>query len=111
MLSGGLTTTLDDADSAVLATDVAVTVTVTLDVTDVGVLYVAPVVVLLVNDPQAAPVQFAPAIVQLTPLSLESLDTVAVKASVCPWSSEVWAEGESATEIGRVLLLLLLLQP
>jgi hypothetical protein len=35
--------------------------------------------------------------VQVTPLLLESFATVAVKATVCPWSIDVWVEGDMET--------------
>ena len=40
---------------------------------------------------------------QVTPLLLESFATVAVKATVCPWSMDIWAEGERETEIDGVM--------
>jgi hypothetical protein len=45
---------------------------------------VAAAVVVFVNVPHAAPLQPVPDTVHLTPLLLESLDTVAVNATVCP---------------------------
>ena len=85
--------------------------TVRVEVTDAGVLYVAPLVVLLVNVPHAEPLQPVLDIVHVTPLLAESFETVAVKATVCPSSREVWADGERATLIAGVLLLPLLPPP
>jgi hypothetical protein len=84
MLSGGLTTTFADADLVVSVTEVAVTVTVRLDVTEAGVLYVAVVLVVLVKLPQALPEHAAPETAHVTPWFWLSLVTVAVMASVCP---------------------------
>ena len=39
-----------------------------------------------VTVPQALPVQLLPETLQVTPWLLESLVTVAVKLTVCPWS-------------------------
>jgi hypothetical protein len=72
---------------------------------------VAAVLLVLVKVPQALPEQAAPASAQVTPWFWLSLDTVAVKASVCPWSSAGWAEEERETATGGVLLLLWLPPP
>lgn len=111
MLGGGLTTTFDDMDLVESAAEVAVTVTVKEAETDVGALYVVPPVVLFVNVPHAVPVHVVPDMLQVTPLLLESFATVAVNARVCPWSMDVWAEGDRVTEIDGVLGPLLLLPP
>ena len=37
--------------------------------------------------------------VQVTPLLLESFATVALKATVWPWSIDVWVEGDMETEM------------
>jgi hypothetical protein len=68
------------------AAEVAVIVTVMFPEPDVGALYVTPDAVLFVRLPQALPLQPVPDMVQVTPLLLESLLTVAVKTKVCPWS-------------------------
>ena len=86
MLGAGLTTTGVDFAFVESDAEVAVTVTFILDVTDAGALYVAAVAVVLLKVPQADPLQPVPDMLQLTPLLLESLVTVAVKATVCPWS-------------------------
>ena len=59
----------------------------------------AEVVVLLLKVPHAVPLHEVPDMLQLTPLLLESLLTVAVKFRVCPASMVVWADGERETEI------------
>jgi hypothetical protein len=48
---------------------------------------------------------------QETPALLESFDTLAVKASVCPSSIAVWEEGVSVTEIEGLIGVLLPPQP
>jgi hypothetical protein len=55
--------------------------------------------VLFVKVPQAVPVHAVPESVQVTPLLLESLLTVAVKLRVCPWSMFVCAAGVTETEM------------
>jgi hypothetical protein len=100
MLGAGLTTTAAVADLVVSAAEVATTETVVLDVTVAGVLYVAEVAVTFLKPPHAEPVHPVPVADQVTPLLLESLLTVAVYATVCPWSRVVWVEGERETEIG-----------
>ncbi|MGD0922782.1 MAG: hypothetical protein ABSA70_13595 [Terriglobia bacterium] len=89
MLGTGVTTTVEDADLVVSATEVAFTETVKLEETDAGALYFAVVAVVLVKVPQAAPVHAVPETLQVTPLLLESFATVAVKFTVCPWSMVV----------------------
>ena len=59
----------------------------------------AEVVVLLLKVPQVVPLHDVPDMLQVTPLLLESLVTVAVRVKVCPSSMAVWADGERETEI------------
>jgi hypothetical protein len=99
MAGAGIIMTAADDDLVVSAAEVATTDIVVLAVTVAGALYVAEVVVTPVNVPQAAPVQPVPEADQVTPLLAESLDNVAVYATVCPWSIEVWEEGERETAI------------
>lgn len=107
MLGGGLTTTVHDIDLVVSAAEVAVTVTVRLAETDGGALNVAAPVVEFVKVPQAVPAQAVPDMLQVTPWLLESFATVAEKATVCPWSIDIEAEGVRETEIaGGVDVLL-----
>jgi hypothetical protein len=68
MLGGGVTTTVEDADLVVSATEVAFTDTVRLEETGVGALYVAVVAVVLVKVPQAFPLHAVPETLQVTPL-------------------------------------------
>jgi hypothetical protein len=84
MLGAGLTTTAADIDLVVSAPEVATTVTVILEDTDAGALYVTAEVVLFVRVPQAVPVHVVPDTLQVTPLAPESLVTVAVRFKVCP---------------------------
>jgi hypothetical protein len=83
-LGAGETTTFVDVDSVVLAIEVAVTVTVILEETDFGALYVAVVVVWLEKVPQAVPLHVVPDMLQFTPAPLVSFVTWAVKLKVCP---------------------------
>jgi hypothetical protein len=99
MLGGGLTTTVDEADLEVSATEVAFTDTVESEATGVGALYVAVVAVVFVKLPQAAPEHPVPETPQVTPLLLESFVTVAVKFTLCPWSMVVVPAGARETEI------------
>jgi len=84
IVGSGETTTVADFAFEVSATEVAVTVKVMFAEPEVGALYVTPVDVLFVKVPQALPLHDAPDTVQVTPLPLESLLTVAVKGNVCP---------------------------
>ena len=86
MLGGGVTTTVEDADLVVSATEVACTDTVKLEETGVGALYFAADAVVIVRVPQAFPLHPVPETLQVTPWLLESCATVAVKFTVCPWS-------------------------
>jgi hypothetical protein len=99
MLGAGLTVTVDDADFVVSAAEVAFTDTVKLEETDDGALYVAADAVVFVRVPQAAPLHPVPETLQVTPLLLESLLTVAVKLTVCPTSMLAGPAGARETEI------------
>jgi hypothetical protein len=55
--------------------------------------------VLFAREPQAAPEQDVPEILQVTPLLAESFVTVVLKLIVWPASIFVCADGEIATEI------------
>jgi hypothetical protein len=82
--STGVTTTVEDADLVLSATEVAFTDTVRLDETCVGALYVAVVAVVFERIPQALPVHDVPETLQVTPLLLESFATVAAKFAFWP---------------------------
>src|ERR1700719_3512027 len=75
----GVIVTVAVAAWVLSATEVAVTVTVDGFGTAAGALYVAAVVVTLVNEPQAVPLQPAPESDHVTPLLCASWATVAVK--------------------------------
>ena len=79
-------------------TEVAVTVAVKAEEMLAGASYVAETVEVLVNIPQAPPLQLLPETAQLTPWLLESLATAAVKFKVCPASIVCWEPGEIVTE-------------
>ena len=89
ILGAGLTSTVEEADLVVSATEMAVTVTVRLAANDAGELYLALVAVVLVKLPHAVPLQAAPETCQVTPWLAESLVSVAVKPSVSPASRVV----------------------
>ena len=86
MAGAGSTPTVAEAETLLFATDVALTVTVSAEETPAGALYVVAVVDVLVNVPQAEPAQPLPDTLHETPWLLESLVTLAVKFTVCPWS-------------------------
>ena len=84
MLGGGVTTTVEVTDFVVSLAEVAMTVTVIFAETVVGALKVAAVAVLFEKVPQAVPLHDVPDMLQVTPLPLVSLATVAVKFKLCP---------------------------
>ena len=84
MAGAGVTRTVEDIVLDVSATEVAKIVTVIFAVKVAGASYVAAVAVLFEKVPQAVPLQVAPDMLQVTPLPLVSLATVAVKIKVCP---------------------------
>ena len=51
-----------------------------------------------VKVPHAVPAQPVPATLHVTPWLLESLATVAVKFTVCPWSMRLVVAGATVTE-------------
>jgi hypothetical protein len=73
--------------------------------TELGAVYFTADVVAFINVPHAAPVQLVPDNVQVTPLLLESLLTVAVKVRVWPSSMLLWVEGVTETETTGAILL------
>lgn len=88
---GALTVMLSEAAFVVSVTDVAVIVAD--PVPDAGALYVADVEVWLDSVP-------GPVMAHVTPLLCESLATVAVTFTLCPWSMACEVPGERFTEIG-----------
>ena len=83
MLGAGVTITVEVTDFVVSA-EVAMTVTVIFAETVAGALKVAAVAVLFEKVPQAVPLHDVPDMLQVTPLPLVSLATVAVKFKLCP---------------------------
>lgn len=84
MLGAGVTTTVEVTDFVVSLAEVAMTVTVILAETVAGALKVAAVAVVFEKVPQAVPLHDVPDMLQVTPLPLVSLATVAVKFKLCP---------------------------
>ena len=99
MDGAGFTVTVADAETLLFATLVAVTLTLSSEETLGGALYVAAVLEAWVKLPQELPLQPVPVILQDTPFPLESLETLAVKFTVCPVSICCWMSGEMVTEI------------
>ena len=88
------------ADFVLSATEVAVTVTVLGLGAVAGALYVTLVVVTLVNEPQAVPLQPVPETDHVTPLLCTSLVTAAVKFCVPAPAATFALVGATETEMG-----------
>ena len=84
MLGAGAMITVEVTDFDVSLAEVAMTVTVIFAETVAGALKVAAFAVLFEKVPQAVPLHDAPDMLQVTPLPLVSLVTVAVKFKLCP---------------------------
>ena len=100
MIDGrGTTVMVIDADLLVSVTEVAATLTVMLDKTEAGALYITAVVVTFVKVPHAAPVHPVPESAQVTPWDFESLETVTEKFFCCPWAIVTAVAGVRETPI------------
>ena len=82
ILGGGVTNKVDELYWVGAATEVAVTVTLKLAVTDAGAVYVTAVEVALESVPHAEPAHPGPEMLHVTPLFAVSLVKLAVNLKV-----------------------------